>query len=402
VAKTTRSIPPGNEVTGEESLLAQLKKTSDAFLSRRALLAGAGAAGAASMLSIEGADLAHAAGTVRWANWGLYLDFDNKTKKYPTLEAFQKKTGIKATYQEAIDDNDTFTAKVAPQLRLKKDIGYDVVTPTAWKAAQWIASGFVAKFDDAAIPNKKNVIPSLANPSFDPGRHYTLPWAGIIAGIAWSKSALPKGLKTLDDLFAPANKGRIEVLSEMRDTIGLIMMWQGTDVSKPFSDDKFQKAGDFLQKKIKDGYIRQVKGQSYAEDLLSGDAVAVIGWSGDINQLNLQNGNRFGFAVPESGGTFSTDNMMIPITSPNKASAQALINYYYDPVVAAKVANYITYICPVNGAKEAMAKVNPKQVNNPLIFPTDAMWKNLKVFRQLNPAETAKYAKSFQNAIGNG
>lgn len=404
MAKTTRSIPPGNP--GENDLLGQLENASKAFLSRRALLAGASGAAAATMMGVEGATSAHAAAaagkTVRWANWGLYLDFDNKTKKYPTLEAFQKATGIKATYQEAIDDNDTFTAKVAPQLRLKKDIGYDVVTMTEWKAAQWVASGFVQKLDDAAVPNKKNVQASLLNRPFDVGRHYSLPWAGIIAGIAWSKSALPKGLKTLDDLFAPANKGRIEVLSEMRDTIGLIMMWQGVDISKSFTDAQFQKAVDFLQKKIKDGYIRQVKGQSYAEDLISGDAIAVIGWSGDINQLNLQNGNRFGFAVPESGGTFSTDNLMIASTSPNKAAAEALINYYYDPAVAAKVANYITYVCPVNGAKEAMAKINPKQVNNPLIFPTDAMWKNLKVFRELNPTDTAKYAKIFQKAIGNG
>lgn len=404
MAKTTRSIPPGNP--GENDLLGQLENASKAFLSRRALLAGASGAAAATMMGVEGATSAHAAAaagkTVRWANWGLYLDFDNKTKKYPTLEAFQKATGIKATYQEAIDDNDTFTAKVAPQLRLKKDIGYDIVTMTEWKAAQWVASGFVQKLDDAAVPNKKNVQASLLNRPFDVGRHYSLPWAGIIAGIAWSKSALPKGLKTLDDLFAPANKGRIEVLSEMRDTIGLIMMWQGVDISKSFTDAQFQKAVDFLQKKIKDGYIRQVKGQSYAEDLISGDAIAVIGWSGDINQLNLQNGNRFGFAVPESGGTFSTDNLMIASTSPNKAAAEALINYYYDPAVAAKVANYITYVCPVNGAKEAMAKINPKQVNNPLIFPTDAMWKNLKVFRELNPTDTAKYAKIFQKAIGNG
>ena len=368
MAKATRSIPPGD--SHEQELLAQLKTVSQSFLSRRALLAGAGGAAAASMLTLEGADMAHAAGTVRWANWGLYLDFDNKTKKYPTLEAFQKKTGIKATYQEAIDDNDTFTAKVAPQLRLKKDIGYDVVTMTEWKAAQWVASGFVQKFDDAAIPNKKNVLPYLLNRPLDNGRHYSLPWAGIIAGFAWNNQKNPKGIHTMEQLFAPVNKGKVEVLSEMRDTIGLIMMWQGVDVSKPFTDAQFQKAVDFLQKKIKDGYIRQVKGQSYAEDLISGDAIAVIGWSGDINQLNLQNGNRFGFAVPESGGTFSTDNLMIPVTSPNKAAAQALINYYYDPAVAAKVSNYITYVCPVNGAKEAMAKLNPKQVNNPLIFPT--------------------------------
>ena len=132
MSKINREIPPG-----DNELLGHLERVSKAFLSRRALLAGAGGAAAATMIGFEGSSIAQAAGgTVRWANWGLYLDFDNKTKKYPTLEAFKKKTGIKATYQEAIDDNDTFTAKVSPQLRLKKDIGYDVVTMTEWKAAQ--------------------------------------------------------------------------------------------------------------------------------------------------------------------------------------------------------------------------------------------------------------------------
>lgn len=373
-------------------------------------MAALGGVGAASLLGLEGmaavqsasAATPATAATVRWANWSLYLDYNNKTKKYPTLEAFTKKTGIPAKYLEVIDDNDSFTAKVSPQLRLKKDIGYDVVTPTEWMAGRWVASGYVQKFDDAAVPNKKNVLPFLANRPFDPGRHYSLPWAGIIAGLAWNKKHTPKGLQSIDQLFAKANKGKIEVLSEMRDTIGLVMLWQGVDVSKPFSEDKFMNAVDYVTKMIKDGFIRQIKGQSYQEDLISGDATAVIGWSGDINQLNLQNSNQFGFAIPESGSTFSTDNLMIPATSKNKKGAEALINYYYDPVVAAKVANYITYICPVAGAQDAMAKVNPKQVHNTLIFPDDAMWKKLKVFRAVTAAEQIKFSTAFQKASGNG
>lgn len=383
---------------------------NSAQISRRALLAGAGGATAISLFGTSGIESASAANaTVRWANWSLYLDYDNKSKKYPTLVDFTKKTGIPVKYMEAIDDNDTFTAKVTPQLKLKKDIGYDIVVPTEWMAARWINSGFVQKFDDAAVPNKKNVLPFLLNRPLDPGRHYSLPWAGIIAGIAWNKKKLPAGINSIEDkthpergLFSnPALKGKIEVLSEMRDTIGLIMMWQGVDISKPFTQDKFDNALNYLQKKIKDGWIRQIKGQSYAEDMISGDAVAVIGWSGDINQLNLQNQNQFGFAIPESGGTFSTDNMMIPSTSTNKAGAQAVINYYYDPVVAARVANYINYVCPVSGAKEAMAKISPAQAKNPLIFPDDAMWKNLKVFRALSAAEQIKFSTSFQKASGN-
>jgi spermidine/putrescine transport system substrate-binding protein len=372
-------------------------------ISRRNLLKATGGLGAASLLGLSSEEMASAASSqpVRFANWSLYLDYDNKSKNYPTLVDFSKKTGISVKYMEVIDDNDTFTAKVTPQLKLKKDIGYDIVVLTEWMASRWIDGKYVTKFDEAKIPNKKNVLPFLLNRPLDPGRHYSLPWAGIIAGFAWNKQRTPKGIHSMEQLFAKANKGKIEVLSEMRDTIGLIMMWQGVDIAKPFSQDKFMNAIDYLQKMIHDGFIRQVKGQSYQEDLISGDATAVIGWSGDINQLNLQNNNQFGFAIPESGGTFSTDNMMIPALSPNKAAAEAVINYYYDPMVAARVANYINYICPVGGAQQAMEKVNPKQVNNKLIFPDAAMWKNLHVFRDLSQAEQISFATAFQKASGN-
>ncbi len=397
---------------GKTELPQEIKTMADAHLSRRALLAGATGLGAAALIGGEtiGAASAEAAGsTVRFGNWSLYLDYDNKTKTYPTLVDFTKKTGIQVKYMEVIDDNDSFTTKVTPQLRLKKDIGYDLVVPTEWMAARWLKAGFAQKLEAAAIPNKKNLISFLGKRDFDLNRDYTLPWAGVIAGLAWNKVKLPKGIQTLEDkvhpergLFSnPALKGKIEVLSEMRDTVGLILMFQGVDIAKPFPQAKWDNALAYLQKKVKDGWIRQIKGQSYQEDMISGDAVAVIGWSGDINQLNLQNQNKFEFGLPESGGTFSSDNMLIPVTSPNKAGAEAVMNYYYDPVVAARVANYINYVCPVNGAQEAMAKVNPINVKNPLIFPDQKMWSNLHVFRNLSGAEQISFAASFQKVSGN-
>ena len=373
-------------------------------ISRRDLIKAAGGLSAASLLGFSGEGIARAAPNqraVRFANWSLYLDYSSKTKSYPTLVDFTKKSGIPVKYLQVIDDNDTFTAKVTPRLRLMKDIGYDIVVLSDWTVSRWIGGGFVTNFENAKIPNKKNVLSVLPTRPLDPGGNYSLPWAGVIAGFAWNAKHNPKGIHTMEQLFAPANKGKIEVLSDMRDTIGLIMMWQGVDITKPFSQDKFMNAIDYMQKKIHDGFIRQVKDQSYQQDLLSGHAVAVFGWSGDINQLNAQHSNKFGFAIPESGGTFSTDNMMIPAHSSNKINAEALINYYYDPVVAARVANYINYVCPVSGAQQAMAKINPAQVNNKLIFPDAAMWKKLHVFRELSQAEQISFSAAFQKASGN-
>jgi spermidine/putrescine transport system substrate-binding protein len=368
------------------------------------LLPARGALGGAALLSScsSGGDEAASAGSVRWGNWPLYLDYDEETQLYPTLEAFTESTGIAAEYFEDYNDNDEFFGKVQAQLKLKEDIGYDVVTPTDWMAARWIRLGYTQKFDKANIPNAGNILDTLASPSFDPMREQSLTWQGIMGGFGWNVEKNPKGVRTLDDLFAPANKGKIVVLSEMRDTVGIILRHQGVDL-QTVTEDQFMNAVDFLAGKISDGWIRGVKGNEYAEDLTAGDAVAVIGWSGDMFILKSENEGKFDFAIPDSGGTISGDNMMIPYTATAEAkvNAEKLINWYYDPAIAAEVAAYVNYVTPVKGAQAEMEKIDPALAASEFIFPTEKTMANLSVFRSLTPAEETSWTEAFQKAAGN-
>jgi len=154
----------------KKPLSAEASAIINSKFSRRALVAGAGALGGAALLSScsSGGDEAASAGSVRWGNWPLYLDYDEETQLYPTLEAFTESTGIAAEYFEDYNDNDEFFGKVQAQLKLKEDIGYDIVTPTDWMAARWIRLGYTQKFDKANIPNAGNILDTLASPSFDP------------------------------------------------------------------------------------------------------------------------------------------------------------------------------------------------------------------------------------------
>lgn len=390
-------------------LSPEMRELVRAQLSRRGLIAGAGGLGAVGLLAACGTksdpktspSSSAGGGTVRWANWTLYLDYDSKAKTYPTLDAFQKESGIKVSYKEDVNDNDEFYGKVQGQLKLGQDIGYDIVTLTDWMAARWIRLGYTQKLDAADIPNKVKILDKLATVGFDNGRNNSLTWQSGFAGFGWNKAKLPGGIKTVDQLFAPANKGKIEVLSEMRDTMGIIMQFQGVDIESNFTEAQFMNGIDFLQKKISDGFIRKVAGNSYKEDLISGDAVAVIGWSGDLFQLATENDGKFDFSVPDSGGTLWSDNMMIPSTSKNKLNAEKVMNYYYEPAVAAQVAAYVNYICPVKGAQAEMEKIDPKLATSPFIFPTDATLKTTKVFRALTPAEETTFTTAFQKATGN-
>jgi len=389
----------------KKPLSAEARAIINSKLSRRALVAGAGALGGAALLSSCGSggdEAASTTGSVRWGNWPLYLDYDEETQLYPTLEAFTESTGIAAEYFEDYNDNDEFFGKVQAQLKLKEDIGYDIVTPTDWMAARWIRLGYTQKFDKTNIPNAGNILDTLASPSFDPMREQSLTWQGIMGGFGWNVEKNPKGIRTLDDLFSPANKGKIVVLSEMRDTVGIILRDQGVDLTT-VTEDQFMTAVEYLEKRIADGWIRGVKGNEYAEDLTAGDATAVIGWSGDMFILKSENEGKFDFAIPESGGTISGDNLMIPYTATAeaKASAEKLINWYYDPAIAAEVAAYVNYVTPVKGAQAEMEKIDPALAASEFIFPTEKTMANLSVFRSLTPTEETTWTEAFQKAAGN-
>ena len=386
-----------------QALSQEARAILNSKFSRRALVAGAGALGGAALLTScgSGGDAASTSGSVRWGNWPLYLDYDEETQLYPTLEAFTESTGIAAEYFEDYNDNDEFFGKVQAQLKLKEDIGYDIVTPTDWMAARWIRLGYSQSFDKGNIPNAGNILDTLASPSFDPTRDHTMTWQGIMGGFGWNTEKVPGGVRTLDDLFAPANKGKIVVLSEMRDTVGIILRSRGVDL-QTVTEDQFMSAVEFLEEKVSGGWIRGVKGNEYAEDLKSGDAIAVIGWSGDMFILKNDYEGKFDFAIPESGGTISGDNLMIPYTATAeaKASAEKLINWYYDPAIAAEVAAYVNYVTPVKGAQAEMEKIDPDLATSEFIFPTEKTMANLSVFRSLTPTEETSWTEAFQKASG--
>ena len=377
-------------------------------MGRRTLLAGAGASAAALALAAcsngasakptAAADKSGSDKTLTWDNWALYIDVDDNGN-YPTLDAFAAETGIKVSYSEAVDDNNTYYGKVKDQLALGQDIGADTVCLTDWMVARLIRFGYVQELDHGNMPNLANLTPSLENVDFDPGRTLSVPWQGGFAGICWNKEKLPNGVRGVEELWDPQLKGRVGVLSEMRDTMGLIMLDQGVDIAGNWGGDEFTVAIDVFKKQVTDGQVRNIKGNSYKEDLINEDTLAAIVWSGDIVQLNAENGDKWEFIVPEKGGTLWNDNFVVPIGSEHKENVETLINYYYEPEVAAEVAAWVNYITPVVGAKEAAMAIDPELANNQLIFPDDATPAKAHVFRTLDGAEEQKYGAEFQSIL---
>ncbi|MFC8503640.1 spermidine/putrescine ABC transporter substrate-binding protein [Pedococcus sp. NPDC057267] len=332
---------------------------------------------------------------INWSNWPEYIDVDDKTQARPSLVAFTKQTGIKVNYTEDYNDNDEFYAKVRPLLADGKDTGRDVWVSTDWMVARLIRQGYVQKFDLANIPNHKNVEGSLLNVEFDKGRLYSLPWQSGFAGIAYNPAATGgKKIESVDQLLTdPALKGKVTLLTEMRDTVGLVMLAMGKKIES-FTDADFNAAIDELKKAKEAGQIKGFTGNEYTKPLASGDTAACFAWTGDVVQLQADN-PKLGYTLPKTGATLWSDNFVIPAMAKHKKNAEVLINYYYDPAVMAKVVDYVNYISPVQGTKEVLQKEDPKVASNPLIIPDAATLANAHVFRGLTAAEETKYSAAF-------
>ncbi|MGC0329214.1 spermidine/putrescine transport system substrate-binding protein [Streptomyces sp. SAI-170] len=339
--------------------------------------------------------------TVSFSNWTEYMDVDESEKHHPTLDAFTERTGIKVKYTEDINDNVEFFGKIKPQLAAGQDTGRDLICVTDWLAARLIRLGWVQKLDPANLPHAyANLSSQFRTPDWDPGRAYSYVWQGISTVIAYNKKALDGvEVKTVSDLLDnPKLKGRVGFLSEMRDSVGMTLLDMGKDPGT-FTADDFDAAIARMQKAVDKGQIRRFTGNDYTSDLTSGDFAACIAWAGDVVQLKADSPD-IDFIIPDSGYITSTDNLLVPNKARHKTNAERLIDYYYEPKAAAELAAYINYVCPVDGVKEELAKLDEDAANNPLIIPDKAMAKKSRAFRSLSSKEETAFEEKFAKLTG--
>jgi spermidine/putrescine transport system substrate-binding protein len=405
----------------QDPMLAELVKMSRRkTLTRRTALAGAAGVGAALGLAacapagdgggatsealVPATDVSDSEKTLVWYNWPGYMDLSEDELSQPTLDRFQEESGITVEYLEEYNDNDEWYGINRNELIAGKDVGADLICPTDWLAARLVNDGQVQKLDSANIPNKANVAPAYLGAAYDPNRDYTLPYQGILGGIAYNKE-LYKELtgkdapESVEDLWQAELDGRIVLISEMRDTIGVIALSKGIDITSASSltEDAFNEVIDDIAALYADKKIKAFAGNEYMDGFANDEYVAGIVWSGDVVQMNFGAGfDKFGFFMPESGGTISSDMFTVPMGATHKKNAELLMNYYYDPVNAAELAAWVNYITPVVGAYEEAIKLDPELAENKLIFPDEAFLASTHGFRAL----TAQEEQSFVTAWG--
>lgn len=331
-----------------------------------------------------------------FSNWPEYIDQDDGDY-ISTLTQFERDTGISVQYTADVNDNNEFFAKVANQLGSCSSSKRDLFALTDWMAARMIQVGWIQKLNAENVPNlHANIIDSLKAPEWDKTRDFSAPWQSGLTGIAYNKSKVGE-IKSFSELLTREDlKGRISLLTEMRDTMGFLLMVAGADPDN-FTDAQWQDAIELVRKARSDGQVRSFTGNEYVQDLASGNILACEAWSGDIANAGDEN---LVWIPPEEGIMIWADNMLVPNLATHQLNAERWINYYYEPEVAAKLAAYNSYICPVKGAQEAMEQVDPEQVDNDLIFPSEETLAQTRRFMALDEAQMRTYEGDFADVTG--
>ncbi|MGW4514598.1 polyamine ABC transporter substrate-binding protein [Streptomyces sp. NPDC004393] len=395
--------------------MARIPKTPQ--LSRRSLLRSLGGGAVLGALAGCGvpaayvapgdrpaADLSTQDRRLTWANWPLYVDTDDKNpSRRPTLEAFEKSTGIAVDYVEEINDNDEFFGKISPALMNHQQTGRDLIVISDWMCARFVRLGWVQEMDRARQPHvARHLDPLLRSPAFDPGRKYTMPWQSGITGIAYNHRKLGREIRRVQDLWAPDLKGRVTLLSGLDEAFALLMQANGVDVTRWTADD-FHRICDQAERHVRSGQIRRFTGNDYTKDLVSGDVLACQAYSGDVIQLQADDPD-IRFVVPEEGAELWSDSLMIPDRARHKVNAERLVDYYYQPEVAAALAAWVNYVCPVPAAQNVLAASKDEDTaalaENPLIFPDATMRRRLAIARDITSTERVEFAKRWNKIVG--
>jgi len=332
-----------------------------------------------------------ASGTLRVSNWPLYMADG-------FVDAFQSASGITVVYMEDLNDNEQWFASIKEPLSRKLDIGTDLAVPTTFMAVRLHQLGWLNEISDAGWPNKKNMRTDLLEASVDPGRKFSAPYMSGLVGIAYNRAATGRDIKTIDDVWDPAFRGRVGLLSDAQDGLGMIMMSQGNSVTDP-STVSVQKAVDLVREQKDRGQIRRFTGNDYADDLASGNVAIAQAYSGDIVQLQADNPD-LQFVVPESGGTTFVDTMVIPYTTKNQKAAEAWINYIYERPNYAKLIAFTQFVPVLSDMTDELKKVDPEAASNPLINPPREVLDRSKSWAALSAEQTQEYNTLYAAVTG--
>lgn len=288
-------------------------------------------------------------------NWTEYLPQE-------VLNAFAKEYGVKVNY-DTYSSNEEMLAKLSAGAS-----GYDIVVPSDYMVTILRKQNLLEPLDKKALPNMKNLEPSLLNQEFDPGNKYSVPYMWGTVGIAVNTTKVKEKITGWKDLWNTKYKGRIVLPDDSREVIGMALQVLGKTRNSTNAKD-LEAAKQRLKSLVP--LVKAFDSDSPKSLLLSGEVYLGMVWSGEAVLANMENPNII-YVIPEEGGGIWMDNLAIPKSARNKDMAHKFIDFLLRPQIGAKLSEAYPY---GNPNKASHAFTSPEIIKNPACYPSAAALK---------------------------
>jgi spermidine/putrescine transport system substrate-binding protein len=297
-------------------------------------------------------------------NWSTYVAPD-------TISNFEAACGVTVIY-DVFDSGDTLLSRLR-----QGNPGYDIAVPPDQSIQIMIVEGLIEPLDLSQIPNFANLKSSLADPAYDPGNVYSIPYQWGTIGIGYDRNKVGGDITSWNQVWD--YDGPVAWLEDKRPVIGVALLMLGYD---PNTTDEAQinEARDYLIEK--GGNVVSIAGDDGQEQLARGEVDIVIEFMGDIYQIQSACAadpactQDIQYALPDEGANIWVDNMVIPTDAPNPLLAHAFMDYILDANVGASISNFTFYATP-NQASVDAGLILPELLESPTIYPTDEIVERL-------------------------
>lgn len=309
--------------------------------------------------------------TLNVFNWGDYIAPE-------VLEMFEEETGIKVNY-ETFDSNEAMYAKYK-----SGGIDYDVLVPSDYMIEKMISEDELLPLNYDNIPNATYLDENFKNIAFDPTNTYSMPYMWGTVGIVYNTDKIDVEVDSWDILWDEQYKGQILMQNSVRDAFAVALKKLGYSLNAT-DEGQLREAMALLkeQKDLVQAYvIDQVK-----DKMIGGEASLAVIYSGEY-AIIAEDNPQMSYVVPKEGSNLWTDAFVIPKSSKNKEAAEKFINFMSSPEISFLNADYIGYATPNTGARELL---DEEILNDPAMYPTQAIIDNCEVFVDLGPTVTQLY-----------
>ena len=319
-------------------------------------------------------------GTINFFNVGDYID-------EALIRKFEKETGIKVNYS-TYDTNEIMYQKV------KTNPGtYDLVVPSDYMVEKMIEEDLLEKIDFNNIPNYQYIGDDYKNLSYDPSNEYSVPYMWGTIGIIYDSTRITEPVTSWDILWDSKYKDEVYMFNSLRDSLAIALIKAGYSINST-NPSEIEAAKEELlnQRKLTNPVyvVDEVK-----DNMIAGEKMLATVWSGDAIYIMNENPD-MKYVVPEEGSNKWVDALCIPKDAPNKAAAEAFINFLCDPENAKENVDYIGYSTPNSAAYDLL---DEETKNNPAAYPSEETLSKSVIFTNLDNETLKLYEAAFTEVL---